>query len=146
MRIKSCLTIKFNSPPPPKKRVCRYKKTFCYFVYLGFPGIVGAVDCTHVQILRPHEDNYWNYRNRKGGYSINVQVFAIDGSYRPKVHDWASRALEIVKIKSCLSGLNFYSAVFVRSPAFCKHQLYCKIPTGSVFVHLLLKACFSGMT
>ena len=68
------------------------------------------------------------------------------GSYRPKVHDWASRALEIVKIKSCLSGLNFYSAVFVRSPAFCKHQLYCKIPTGSVFVHLLLKACFSGMT
>ena len=54
--------------------------------------------------------------------------------------------LEIVKIKSCLSGLNFYSAVFVRPPAFCKHQLYCKIPTGSVFVHLLLKACFSGMT
>ena len=54
--------------------------------------------------------------------------------------------LEIVKIKSCLSGLNVYSAVFVRSPAFCKHQLYCKIPTGSVFVHLLLKACFSGMT
>ena len=54
--------------------------------------------------------------------------------------------LVIVKIKSCLSGLNLYSTVFVRSPAFCKHQLYCKIPTGSVVVHLLLKACFLGMT
>ena len=77
---------------------------------------------------------------------VGLLVLMIYGSYRPKVHDWASRALEIVKIKSCLSGLNFYSAVFVRSPAFCKHQLYCKIPTDSVFVHLLLKACFSGMT
>ena len=39
----------------------------------GFPGAVGCIDCTHVRIRRPKE-NAENFINRKGFFSINVQV------------------------------------------------------------------------
>lgn len=40
----------------------------------GFPGIIGCIDCTHVRIKLPSEDNAETYRNRKGYPSINVQM------------------------------------------------------------------------
>lgn len=39
----------------------------------GFPGVLGAIDCTHVQIRAPSE-NALIYINRKGTHSINIQV------------------------------------------------------------------------
>lgn len=39
----------------------------------GFPGIIGAVDCTHVKIQAPYE-NEFAYVNRKNDHSINVQA------------------------------------------------------------------------
>nr|CAI5860132.1 unnamed protein product [Callosobruchus analis] len=30
----------------------------------GFPGVLGAIDCTHVAMLPPHEEEH-NYLNRK---------------------------------------------------------------------------------
>ena len=47
----------------------------------GFPGVVGAVDGTHVRIIRPHL-NEEEYFNRKNFHSINVQVI-IDVHSRP---------------------------------------------------------------
>lgn len=38
-----------------------------------FPGCIGAVDCTHVAILCPKEEEH-NYFNRKGYHSKNVQI------------------------------------------------------------------------
>lgn len=38
------------------------------------PGIVGAIDCTHIHILRPTCDNPELYRNRKGIFSLNCQA------------------------------------------------------------------------
>lgn len=38
------------------------------------PGIVGAVDCTHISIQSPGTDDAEIYRNRKGYFSINVQL------------------------------------------------------------------------
>lgn len=38
------------------------------------PGIIGAVDCTHVAIQSPGSDDAEIYRNRKGFFSINVQL------------------------------------------------------------------------
>ena len=38
------------------------------------PGIIGAVDCTHVPIQSPGSDDAEIYRNRKGYMSINVQL------------------------------------------------------------------------
>lgn len=40
----------------------------------GFPNVVGAIDCSHVKISSPGGQNAELYRNRKGYFSINVQV------------------------------------------------------------------------
>lgn len=38
-----------------------------------FPGVLGAIDCTHVEILKPLVEEH-NYLNRKGYHSKNVQI------------------------------------------------------------------------
>lgn len=40
----------------------------------GFPNVIGAVDCTHIRIQSPGGHNAELFRNRKGYFSINVQV------------------------------------------------------------------------
>jgi hypothetical protein len=40
----------------------------------SFPGVIGAIDCTHVEVLAPGAPNREVFRNRKGRISINVQV------------------------------------------------------------------------
>jgi len=39
-----------------------------------FPGVIGAIDCTHVEVLAAGVPNREFYRNRKGFLSINVQA------------------------------------------------------------------------
>ncbi|KAK3859062.1 hypothetical protein Pcinc_034785 [Petrolisthes cinctipes] len=46
----------------------------------GFPGVVGAIDGTHVRIVAPRVDEHL-YVNRKRYHSINVQVVS-DAKYR----------------------------------------------------------------
>lgn len=45
-----------------------------FFEVAQFPGVTGCIDCTHVRIKSPGGDNAEVYRNRKGYFSINVQV------------------------------------------------------------------------
>lgn len=44
----------------------------------AFPGIIGAIDCTHVQIISPpvHDEQFPAiiFLNRKGTHSLNVQI------------------------------------------------------------------------
>lgn len=40
----------------------------------GFPRVIGAVDCTRVQIAPPHSNTEHVYRERKHSRSLNVQV------------------------------------------------------------------------
>lgn len=42
----------------------------------GMPGVIGAIDCTHVPIQSPGTDDSEIYRNRKGFFSINVQLIS----------------------------------------------------------------------
>jgi nuclease HARBI1 len=44
-----------------------------FFEATGFPGVIGALDCTYISIVRPteHEEAYIN---RKGNPTINVQA------------------------------------------------------------------------
>jgi len=44
----------------------------------GLPGIIGAIDCTHVAIQSPGTDDAEIYRNRKGYFSLNVQLVCGD--------------------------------------------------------------------
>lgn len=60
--------IKFPVTPDSQERA---KQAFC--AKYGFPGDLGCIDCTHVQLRAPSE-NALVYINRKGTYSINVQV------------------------------------------------------------------------
>ncbi|XP_047518574.1 putative nuclease HARBI1 isoform X2 [Pieris napi] len=39
-----------------------------------FPKVLGAIDCSHINILSPGGDNAEDFRNRKGLFSFNVQV------------------------------------------------------------------------
>ena len=39
----------------------------------GFPNVIGAVDCTHIRIQKPKE-NEFQYVNRKNFHSLNVQT------------------------------------------------------------------------
>ncbi|KAG0418293.1 hypothetical protein HPB47_004977 [Ixodes persulcatus] len=45
-----------------------------FFTMQGFPGVVGAIDCTHVPIQSPGGDHSALYRNWAGYFSINMQT------------------------------------------------------------------------
>ncbi|XP_063958130.1 putative nuclease HARBI1 [Lytechinus pictus] len=45
-----------------------------FFQYCRFPGVIGAIDGTHVYIRSPGVDQAIYFLNRKNRYSINVQV------------------------------------------------------------------------
>ena len=53
-----------------------------FYILSGFPGVVGAVDCTHVPLdCCPYGPNEYAYVNRKGVHSINVQLIC-DTKYK----------------------------------------------------------------
>lgn len=45
-----------------------------FYSIAHFPGVVGALDCSHVPVISPGGNNAELYRNRKGFFSINVQA------------------------------------------------------------------------
>lgn len=48
-----------------------------FYALKKFPGVTGCIDCTHVRIKGPGGPDGEVYRNRKGYFSINVQVSII---------------------------------------------------------------------
>lgn len=40
----------------------------------GFRSVLGAIDCTHIKIKKVPKESLDDYKNRKGWYSLNVQV------------------------------------------------------------------------
>ncbi|XP_067614157.1 putative nuclease HARBI1 [Eurosta solidaginis] len=64
-----CSYIKFPSTVDEQDAV---KQIF--YSATGFPGCIGAIDCTHVKIKKPAADIENCYINRKGLFSKNVQL------------------------------------------------------------------------
>ncbi|XP_050024566.2 putative nuclease HARBI1 [Dermacentor andersoni] len=66
-----------------------------FYEIAHFPGVTGCIDCTHVRIKSPGGDDAEVYRNRKGVFSVNVQVvggpqlqfFNVVASWPGSVHD-----------------------------------------------------------
>ncbi|XP_071944823.1 putative nuclease HARBI1 [Antedon mediterranea] len=54
----------------------------------GFPNVIGCIDCTHVRIPCPGGQEAELFRNRKGYFSINVQVI---GDHRLMIRDIVAR-------------------------------------------------------
>lgn len=70
----------------------------------GFPGTIGCIDCTHVAIIAPLEDEHL-YLNRKGYHSKNVQIICdsrlnilnVNARYGGATHDafiWRNSAVK----------------------------------------------------
>ncbi|XP_040075008.3 uncharacterized protein LOC115324640 [Ixodes scapularis] len=53
-----------------------------FFALAKFPAVTGCIDCTHVRIKSPGGDDAEVFRNRKGVFSINVQVTIVQSSPR----------------------------------------------------------------
>lgn len=64
----SAIKIKF---PTTLREINENKQLF--MERFQFPGVLGAIDCTHVAILKPTEEEH-NFVNRKGFHSLNVQI------------------------------------------------------------------------
>ena len=70
--MESLIRKKKNFISMPDSRVAsRIKEKF--YLLGHFPGVIGAIDGTHVPIIAPAEDEHL-YVNRKGFHSLNVQV------------------------------------------------------------------------
>jgi hypothetical protein len=52
-----------------------------FFNNSNMPGVIGAIDCTHIPIQSPGGDDGEIYRNRKGYFSINVQLICDNNNY-----------------------------------------------------------------
>ncbi|KAH7935759.1 putative nuclease HARBI1 [Rhipicephalus sanguineus] len=73
-----------------------FRETMVGFYRIAkFPGVTGCIDCTHIRIKSPGGPDGEVYRNRKGYFSINVQVIAgpklqffdVVASWPGSVHD-----------------------------------------------------------
>ncbi|XP_052755270.1 putative nuclease HARBI1 [Galleria mellonella] len=74
-----------------------------FYNKFGMPGVLGCIDCTHVAIVRPTE-NEERYYCRKQYHSLNVQlisnadmeIISVDASYGGATHDsfiWTNHPL-----------------------------------------------------
>ena len=45
-----------------------------FYVIAGMPGVVGCIDCTHIQVIRPPRNDSEVFRCRKGYFSLNIQA------------------------------------------------------------------------
>lgn len=60
-----------------------------FYQIADFPGVIGSIDCTHVPIQCPSGPTAELFRNRKGFFSVNVQVIGdADLSIRNIVARW----------------------------------------------------------
>ncbi|KAJ8909798.1 hypothetical protein NQ315_014736 [Exocentrus adspersus] len=90
-----------------------------FFSLAQFRGVCGAIDCTHISILSPGGENAEFFRNRKGYFSLNVQVVSdarnnimdIVARWPGSCHD--SHIFSNSRIKARIEGGEFGDAVLL---------------------------------
>lgn len=68
--------VRFPGTPEERRQVMKQ-----FYMVSGMPGVIGAIDCTHVPMQCPGGDDGEIYRNRKGYFSINVQLLCDQTGY-----------------------------------------------------------------
>ena len=125
-----CRKIKDFVKFPDENSLPRIKDGF--FNIRGFPGVIGCVDGTHIWIIGPHE-NEKDYVNRKGYYSINVQVICdhrgriinIVAKWPGSTHD--SRILRSSHIWDIMEGGRIHGCILGDSGYPCRNWLMTPI-------------------
>lgn len=80
-----------------------------WFEKFGFPNIIGATDCTHVEIQKPPATEFpESYMNRKSYYSVNVQIICDSNS-------------KIISLIPNWPGSVHDSRIFKSSPSYEQH-------------------------
>ncbi|KAJ8278362.1 hypothetical protein GJAV_G00086800 [Gymnothorax javanicus] len=93
----------------PGHRRIRYIKEDFYKI-AAFPNVIGALDCTHIRIVRPSGAHEGDFVNRKSFHSINVQMICnadclftnIEAKWPGSVHD--SRIFRATTIQRLSQG------------------------------------------
>ncbi|XP_037930854.1 putative nuclease HARBI1 [Teleopsis dalmanni] len=78
--------VKYIKWPRTIQKLCAIKEKF--YEKFRFPGVIGAIDCTHIKIKTPNLAIEHVYDCRKGGHSLNVQVVC---DYNLKILDCNAR-------------------------------------------------------
>lgn len=52
-----------------------------FFNRTGFPGVIGCIDGTHINIISPEKEEQFKYRNRKGFFSLNATVVSLNTNF-----------------------------------------------------------------
>lgn len=89
----------------PTNEQRKQETKFQFMERFGFPGVLGAVDGTHVAIVRPAEDEHL-YFNRKRYHSKNVQIIC-------------GANLEILNVNANFGGAS-HDAFIWRNSAVCR--------------------------
>ena len=95
----------------------------------GFPGVVGAIDCTHIRIQSPGGDDAELFRNRKRFFSLNVQAVCnadmlftnLVARWRGSVHD--SRIFRMSRLKQQFENGRYQGILLGDNGYGCKPYL-----------------------
>ncbi|XP_064478311.1 putative nuclease HARBI1 isoform X1 [Ornithodoros turicata] len=100
-----------------------------FYKIAGFPGVTGCIDGTHIPIQSPGGENAELFRNRKGVFSVNVQVvsgpnlefYDIVASWAGSTHD--SRILQNSRFGTLLENSQYPGIILGDSGYACKPHL-----------------------
>ena len=94
-----------NFPTPNETPLAKYK----FSQIGGLPGVIGTIDCTHIEICCQGGPNSELYRNRKGYFSVNVQILFLGGGDLFMIRGYFETAGENHDYNSILLGDSGYA-------------------------------------
>ncbi len=101
---------RFVNFPTEEEHLQELKRGF--YSIRKFPGVVGAVDGTHIRIQAPSGDQEPYYVNRKGYHSINVQAISDwQGKFLNIVADWPGSTHDSRMLQCSKVGIEFAQGV-----------------------------------
>ncbi|KAJ8965807.1 hypothetical protein NQ317_000435 [Molorchus minor] len=130
---KATATPEYINMPRTPEEIERNKRNF--YRIAKFPRVIGAIDCTHIKIISPGGANAENFRNRKGYFSLNVQVVGDANLYiRDIVARWPGSTHDQTIFNNSLLKARFENNEFVNvEHVFNESQIRSRNPIERLF-------------